>query len=162
MNIQKHPISQALAMRRAIADRRFVVVTTIAAAIALAAVVLGGAAFAHHSTAAFDSSRVIRIEGKVTQVRWINPHASFKVDGAASEGPDGLWTIEMTAPNVLINQGWKRNSLSVGDAVVVYANPLNNAITLNDGSQGGLYVGVELADGSTLGRTDGKGQGSDQ
>lgn len=119
-------------------------------------------ALAHHSTAAFDGERVVRIEGEVTQVRWINPHASFKVNGDASEGVDGLWTIEMTAPNVLINQGWKRNSLQVGDKVVVYANPLHNAITLNDGSQGGLYVGVELADGSKLGRTDGQGQGSDQ
>jgi hypothetical protein len=131
-------------------------------ALAAALVVGVGSAVAHHSTAAFDDTRVVRIEGRVTQVRWINPHASFKVDGDASEGPDGLWTIEMTAPNVLINQGWKRNSLRVGDSVVVYANPLHNAITLNDGSQGGLYVGVELADGSTLGRTDGQGQGTDQ
>jgi hypothetical protein len=119
-------------------------------------------AAAHHSTAAFDTERVIRIEGTITQVRWINPHASFKLEGTADIAPDGLWTIEMTAPNVLINQGWKRNSLRIGDEVVVFANPLNNAITLKDGSQGGLYVGVVLADGSTLGRTDGKGQGSDR
>jgi hypothetical protein len=31
---------------------------------------------------------------------------------------------------------------------------------LNDGSTGGLYVGVVLANGSTLGRTDGKGAGT--
>ena len=116
----------------------------------------------HHSTAAFDSSVVVKIEGEITQVRWINPHASFKLEGTADKGPDGLWTIEMTAPNVLINEGWKRNSLQVGDKVTVYANPLRNAITLNDGSQGGLYVGVILANGSTLGRTDGQGQGSDR
>jgi hypothetical protein len=116
---------------------------------------------AHHSTAAFDSSRVVRIEGKVTQFRWINPHATFKVEGTAEGGPDGLWTVEMTAANVLINQGWKRSSLTVGDDIVVFVNPLRNAVTLNDGSQGGLYVGVILADGSTLGRTDGDGQYSD-
>jgi hypothetical protein len=94
---------------------------------------------AHHSTAAFDNGRVVRIEGKVTQFRWINPHASFKVEGTAEGGPDGVWTVEMTAANVLMNQGWK----------------------LNDGSQGGLYVGVILADGSTLGSTDGGGEYSD-
>ena len=117
----------------------------------------------HHSTAAFDNESVVVIEGEVTQVRWINPHASFKLTGDASdEHPDGLWTIEMTAPNALINQGWKRNSLRVGDKVTVFANPLHNAITLNDGSQGGLYVGVILNDGSTLGRSDGEGQGSDR
>jgi hypothetical protein len=116
----------------------------------------------HHSTAAFDNESVVKIEGEITQVRWINPHASFKLEGTAEGGPDGLWTIEMTAPNVLINAGWKRNSLQEGDKVTVFANPLRNAITLNDGSQGGLYVGVILRDGSTLGRTDGLGQGSDR
>jgi hypothetical protein len=136
----------------------------ISALLAAAAVgaVLSSAANAHHSTAAFDNEQVVRIEGTITQVRWINPHASFKLEGTADIGPDGLWTIEMTAPNILINEGWKRNSLQVGDKVVVYGNPLRNAITLNDGSQGALYVGVELADGSTLGRTDGKGQGSNR
>ncbi|MBT5485261.1 MAG: hypothetical protein HOH14_03305 [Gammaproteobacteria bacterium] len=117
---------------------------------------------AHHSTAAFDSESVIKIEGEITQVRWINPHASFKLEGTVEGAPDGLWTIEMTAPNVLINQGWKRSSLRPGDKVTVFANPLRNAITLNDGSQGGLYIGVILKDGSTLGRTDGQGQGSDR
>lgn len=120
-------------------------------------------AIAHHSTAAFDSATVVKIEGTVTQFRWINPHASFKVDGT-SEGdlPDGLWTVEMTAPNVLINQGWKRNSLVEGDKVTVFVNPLRNAITLNDGSQGGLYVGVILADGTKLGSVDGTGAGTSQ
>jgi hypothetical protein len=123
-------------------------------------VTMANGALAHHSTAAFVNTEVVKIEGTVTQVRWINPHASFKVEGTAEGGPDGLWTVEMTAPNVLINDGWKRNSLTVGDKVTVFVNPLRNAITLNDGSQGGLYVGVVLADGSTLGRVDGKGEGS--
>lgn len=133
-----------------------------------AAILLGaaGAAFAHHSTAAFDNERVIKIEGEVQQVRLINPHASLKVEGAAEfttgegDATDGLWTVEMTAVNVLFNQGWTRRSVQVGDHVTVYVNPLNNAVTLNDGSQGGLYVGVITADGTTLGRTDGTGAGS--
>ena len=110
---------------------------------------------AHHSTAAFDDEKVVKIEGTITQFRWINPHASFKLEGVADDGPDGLWTVEMTAPNILINEGWRRNSIRTGDEVVVFVNPLRNEVTLNDGSQGGLYVGIVLADGSTLGRTDG-------
>lgn len=131
-----------------------------AAAIAAFAMLPAGA---HHSTAAFDTSRVVKIEGTITQFRWINPHASIKIDGV-SEGdyPDGLWTIEMTAPNVLINQGWTRTALKVGDKVTIYANPLRNEVELNDGSHGSLYVGVVLADGSKLGQTDGKGAGSSQ
>jgi hypothetical protein len=138
----------------------------LSTSIVLALGALGGLlaavpASAHHSTAAFDTSRVIKLEGTITQFRWINPHASIKIDGV-SEGaePDGLWTVEMTAPNVLLNQGWTRTALKVGDKVTIYVNPLRNAITLNDGSQGGLYVGVVLANGGTLGRTDGQGAGT--
>ena len=116
---------------------------------------------AHHSTAAFDNSRVIKIEGTITQFRWINPHASIKIDGISEgDAPDGLWTVEMTAPNVLINEGWTRTALQVGDKVTMFVNPLRNSVTLNDGSTGSLYVGVILKDGKTLGRTDGKGAGS--
>jgi hypothetical protein len=116
---------------------------------------------AHHSTAAFDNTRVVKIEGTITQFRWINPHASIKIDGTSDgDDPDGVWTVEMTAPNVLINEGWTRTALKVGDKVTMYVNPLRNQVELNDGSTGSLYVGVVLADGKTLGRTDGKGAGS--
>lgn len=137
-------------------------------ALGIVAIVTAGAwwslpALAHHSTAAFDNTKVIRIEGEVTQFRWINPHSSIKLEGVAEgDAPDGLWTVEMTAANVLVNQGWTRTALKPGDKVVMFVNPLKNAITLKDGSQGGLYVGAILADGNTLGRTDGKGQGSNR
>ena len=127
------------------------------AAAAVVGLIAVGPAVAHHSTAAFDTTQVVKIEGTITQFRWINPHASIKIDGGAGHG---LWTIEMTAPNVLINDGWTRDALQVGDKVTIYANPLRNSVTLNDGSTGGLYVGVVLANGSTLGRTDGKGAGT--
>jgi len=135
-------------------------IATLAAAAAVAVLSMLPAG-AHHSTAAFDTTRVVKIDGTITQFRWTNPHASIKLDGV-SEGdtPDGLWTVEMTAPNVLINQGWTRTALKVGDKVTIYVNPLRNAVELNDGSQGGLYVGVVLADGNKLGQTDGKGAGS--
>ena len=46
---------------------------------------------AHHSTAAFDNSRVIKIEGTIKQFRWINPHASIKIDGVtAGHDPAGV------------------------------------------------------------------------
>ena len=131
------------------------------AAAATAAVIGTLPAGAHHSTAAFDNSRVVKLEGTITQFRWINPHASIKID-AISEGdePDGVWTVEMTAPNVLINEGWTRTALKIGDKVTMYVNPLRNQVVLNDGSTGSLYVGVVLVDGKKLGRTDGQGAGS--
>ena len=126
-----------------------------------AAILFAVPAGAHHSTAAFDNTRVVKIEGTIKQFRWINPHASIKIEGTtAGDDPDGLWTVEMTAPNVLINEGWTRTALQVGDKVTMFVNPLRNQVVLNDGSTGGLYVGVVLKDGKTLGRTDGQGAGS--
>ena len=134
---------------------------SVFAATATAALWVAVPAGAHHSTAAFDTSHVVKVEGTITQFRWINPHASIKIDGVtAGDDPDGVWTVEMTAPNVLINQGWTRTALKVGDKVTMFVNPLRNKVVLNDGSTGGLYVGVILADGKTLGQTDGKGAGS--
>lgn len=122
---------------------------------------LAGPAAGHHSTAPFDLSQVIRIEGTVKQFLWRNPHAAVTIEGSGQgDAPDGVWTVEMTAPNVLINEGWKRTSLQEGDEIVMFVNPLREARMLRDGSHGGLYVGVILADGSTLGRTDGQGTGS--
>jgi hypothetical protein len=130
----------------------------VLAATALACVM---PASAHHSTAGFDSSVVVAVEGTVTQFRWINPHASIKVDGKASGGfPGGVWTVEMTAPTVLLNAGWKRTSLKVGDKVTIFVNPMLHNAVLKDSSQGGLYVGAILQGGEKLGRTDGKGAGS--
>lgn len=142
------------------ATRIITIARMLIASLLGASVLLGTPAQAHHSTSAFDTTKVVRIEGIVKQFRWINPHASIKVEGHPSAGPDGVWTIEMTAPNSLLLSGWKRTSLKEGDKVVMYVNPLKNAITLNDGSQGAIYVGVEFADGSKLGQTDGKGAGS--
>jgi hypothetical protein len=129
--------------------------------VAVAAIAAAVPAGAHHSTAAFDTSRVVKIEGTITQFRWINPHASIKLDGVTEgDDADGLWTVEMTAPNILINEGWTRTALKAGDKVTMFVNPLRNQVALNDGSTGSLYVGVILADGQKLGRTDGKGAGS--
>jgi hypothetical protein len=138
-------------------------ISASAAAVIVTALSLALPAGAHHSTAAFDNTRVVKIEGTITQFRWINPHASIKIDGA-SEGdePDGVWTVEMTAPNVLLNAGWTRTALKEGDKVTMFVNPLRNKVVLNDGSTGGLYVGVILANGKPLGQTDGKGAGSDR
>jgi hypothetical protein len=122
-----------------------------------ASLIIGLPVQAHHSTAAFDETTVFKITGTIKQFRWINPHSSFKIEGdAEGDHPDGLWTVEMTAANALIRQGWKRSTIKEGDQVTVFVNPLRNAITLNDGSQGSLYVGIILQDGSSLGRVDGK------
>ncbi len=129
----------------------------LTASMAIGSALLSTVILAHHSTAGFDKEKVVRIEGTISSFRWTNPHASFKLEGTVDGAPGGKWTIEMTAPNILINSGWKRTSLNPGDKVVIFANPpVLDGGTLKDGTFGGLYVGAILADGTSLGSVSGE------
>ncbi len=117
---------------------------TIPAAAALALAAIGGTASAHHSYAMFDMQKTVALEATVQQFRWSNPHAFIRVQ-VPTEAGDEVWSIEMTSPNNLIQEGWTRRTLRTGDKVQLYAHPLRS------GARGGSYAGVRLPDGSTLG-----------
>jgi len=115
----------------------------------LAALALGTVpASAHHSYSMFDMKKTIAMEATVTQFKWQNPHSFILADFKARDGVE-KWAIEMTSPNNLIQEGWKRTSLKPGDKVTLYVHPLRS------GAKGGSYVGVRLPDGKTLGDVKG-------
>jgi hypothetical protein len=124
----------------------------------LAVMLAGGAgsagAEAHHSIAMFDGKRVVRITGTITGFRWINPHASIQLDGSEGTETVSAWTVEMQAPSTLMAEGWSRESLAAGDQVTLFVNPLREGVA-SSGAKRGLYVGVILPGGESLGRTDG-------
>ena len=120
----------------------------LSAKLALAAVLLAPLpalpALAHHSDAMFDMNKTVVLDATVVRFKWQNPHAFIEVEAAAN-GANERWAIEMTSPNNLIQEGWKRTSLKRGDKVKLYVHPLRS------GAKGGSYAGVRLPDGSTLG-----------
>ena len=90
---------------------------TLAVAIVLAS---AGPVSAHHSGAAeFDSNKKIDLNGVVTKLEWTNPHAHFYLDVTDASGNVTHWNLELASPNVLIRNGWSRNSLKPGDHVNV-------------------------------------------
>lgn len=111
--------------------------TLFAATLGLA--VPAGAAHAHHSFAMFDPAKVITLQGKVKEFRWVNPHVSLFVE-VTGGGKPGVWAVELTSPGNLTRLGWSRQSLKPGDKVAVEVNPLR------DGQNGGGFRKATLVD----------------
>jgi len=112
--------------------------------------ILAAPAAAHHSYAMFDMTKIIALDATVTTFKWQNPHSFIEADVKAPEGSEH-WAIEMTAPNNLVQEGWKRTTVKPGDRVTLYVHPLRS------GDRGGSFAGVKLADGTVLGQqTQGK------
>ncbi len=75
---------------------------------------------AHHSFAAeYDANQPITLKGVVSKVEWTNPHARFYVDVKESDGTLTTWNLELASPNVLVRNGWTRNSLRIGDEITI-------------------------------------------
>jgi hypothetical protein len=97
---------------------------------------------AHHSFAAeYDANKPVTIRGTVTKLEWMNPHARFYVDVKDTDGKVTHWNFELGAIPVLLKQGWRRDSLKVGDEITVEGS------RAKDGSTTGNARSVKLADG---------------
>jgi len=122
----------------------------------LAAVVGLAAAYpalAHHSfSAEFDGSKVIELKGAVTKIEWANPHVYFYMDVKDEKGATTNWGCETTSPGSLHRQGWTRDTLKVGDQVIVDGYPARDGSKLADARR------VTLPDGRRIfGGTPGDG-----
>src|SRR4029453_13419458 len=79
---------------------------------------------AHHSfSAQYDSSKPIEMRGTVTKVEWTNPPARVYIHGRDDKGQVANWNFEMASPNILVRNGWKQNTVKIGDQITVSGDP---------------------------------------
>jgi uncharacterized protein DUF6152 len=99
---------------------------------------------AHHSPAAFDRTKEVKLVGTVKEFRWQNPHTWIEVIVPDEKGKDVVWGVELTSPTYLIRAGWKSNVIKPGDKVTVVVNPVRS------GEPSGIFRSLTLADGRVL------------
>lgn len=76
--------------------------------------------FAHHGGAAYDTSKMTTVTGKVTDFQFVNPHVIISMDVKdPSTGKTATWQGELTSPNHLSRVGWTKSTFKPGDEITM-------------------------------------------
>jgi hypothetical protein len=116
----------------------------VSALISGSVLLAGGAAYAHHSYAMFDRTKLATVSGTVRTMQWTNPHVYLWVFANDKQDDQDVWGFEFVGgPNGLERSGWNKRLMNVGDKITVTYHPLK------DGRNGGEFENVVLPNGET-------------
>lgn len=94
--------------------------TFTTAVVAMAILAAVPALWAHHGLADFDTTHTVKMEGTVTNLEWINPHAFIFADIKDDKGKVTNWKLELGSLGMLTKYGgWTPTTVKRGDHIVV-------------------------------------------
>jgi Family of unknown function (DUF6152) len=115
----------------------------------------GVPAWSHHAFATeFDALKPVAKKGIVTKIDWANPHVWFYINVKGENGAVESWGFEMGGPNSLRNSGWTKDTMKIGDEVIVEGSlAKNGSRNVNAKSVTMASTGKKLGAASSQGNT---------
>src|SRR5262245_60250610 len=112
-------------------------------------------AWAHHAFATeFDAQKPVPMRGVVTKIDWVNPHVWFYINVKTENGLIENWGFEMGGPNSLRTSGWTKETMKIGDEVIVEGSRAKNGSrNVNAKSVTMASTGKRLGAASSQGNT---------
>ena len=81
---------------------------------------------AHHSSAMFDQTKTVTLEGVVKKWELTNPHSWLWVDVKGKDGKIVTWGFEAEGPSTLQRAGIRPSDFKEGTKLTITGNPMRN------------------------------------
>ncbi len=92
--------------------------------LALGLLVTATSAIAHHSYGAtYDMNKEVKLEGKLVQFVYRNPHSFVTLQAPDPSGAQQRWAVEWSGTGQLGGQGVTRETLRAGDQIIIVGRP---------------------------------------
>src|SRR5262245_44441530 len=112
--------------------------------VSLGAAVSAMALFAHHSSAAYDTAKLVTIKGTVTSVDWRNPHVRIHLDVDDTDHHIVNWDVETWGVGQMSVRGLTNGFLKPSDHVST------DVFVAKDGNLRAVVHTLTLPDGRTM------------
>ena len=86
--------------------------------IVIGALAVPGLAFAHHGWSEYDSSKALKLTGKIVDSGYEHPHGHVRLETAGKS-----WNVVLAPPSRMERRGLEKGALKAGTSVTVEGYP---------------------------------------